>query len=256
MSIIPPKLSGLLSDTYDAAFFDQHKQYRDTYEHLAILIRELSPATASSVLDVGCGHCLLLDALQGHFVSATGVDGSNTGIPSHLRDKVSLRDLSPTGWRGEEIPRSDVVVSLETAEHLPESCARTFVSELVRGTPSVVFFSAATPYQDCGQNPTHLNEQPLSYWVELFETFGYSLAARHTTSIRAAMIKSRLYSSLAWYMKNILIFKPGAEAIDELVPVEALTSSNPVFQLIFDRDRLEFENIILKRALRNALAPR
>ncbi|MEY4669886.1 MAG: hypothetical protein RL518_2585 [Pseudomonadota bacterium] len=256
MSITPPKPSGTLSDTYDAAFFEQHRQYRDTYEHLARLIREIAPSNAVAVLDVGCGHCLLLDALQRHFSSAAGIDGSSAGVPSHLRDKVALRDLTVTDWREASPPPCDVVVTLETAEHLAPDCAPHFVAQLLRGTPSMVFFSAATPYQDCGQNPTHIHEQPLSYWVELFEGSGYSLAVDETIRMRTSMITSGLYGSVGWYPKNILVFVPGVATITNLTPPPHILSSNPVFQLIFDRDRLEFENIILKRALKNAANPR
>lgn len=250
MAIPPPKLSTTLSDTYDKAFFDHHTQHRATYEHFASLIRALSPAQASSVVDVGCGHCLLLDALRHHFTSATGIDGSDAGIPSHLRDYVSLRDLTTAGWRGEAPLTTDVVVTLETAEHLPERCARAFVSELTRGRPSVVFFSAATPYQDCGQNPTHINEQPLSYWIEIFEQDGYHLAVDQTITMRTKMIESGLYGALAWYPKNILVFSRDETTEKELAPPPRIISSNPVFQLIFDRDRLEFETILLRRTPR------
>ena len=252
MSIPPPKRSGTLPETYDKEFYEHHAKHRETYDHLALLIRELSPRGASTVVDVGCGHCLLLDALQRHFTSAIGIDGSDAGIPSHLRDKVYLRDLTASDWRGENTVQTEIVVSLETAEHLPERCALHFISELVKGGPSMVFFSAATPYQDCGQNPTHVNEQPLSYWVEHFERSGYSLAAHQTTSMRTTMIGSGLYGALGWYPKNILIFERGPSSMTDVQLPPAISSSNPVFQLIFDRDRLEFENILLKRASRHS----
>jgi hypothetical protein len=254
MSIPPPKISATLAGTYDRYFFEHHKQHQKTYEHLGILIRELFPRDASTILDVGCGHCLLLNALQGHFSSATGVDGSDAGIPSHLRDKVAIHDLTTNRWQSEEVPRIDVVVSLETAEHLPESCARTFISELIRGSPRMVFFSAATLFQDLGNNPTHLNERPLSYWVEIFEEFGYFLKIDHTTSLRTAMVTSGLYGALAWYPKNVMVFTPERTPTTDFTMPPPILSSNPIFQLIFDRDRLEFETILLKRVQRNIRA--
>jgi len=255
MSIPPPRRSGTLPETYDKEFFEHHAKHRESYEHLALLIRELSPQGASTVIDVGCGHCLLLDALQRHFTSAIGIDGSDSGVPSHLHDKFHLQDLTAPDWRGQNTEQPEVVVSLETAEHLPERYARAFVSELIKGGPSMVFFSAATPYQDCGQNPTHVNEQPLSYWVEQFELNSYSLAAHQTTKMRATMIESGLYGALAWYPKNILIFERGPCSMTDVQVPPPIRSSNPVFQLIFDRDRLEFENILLRMATRNARFP-
>jgi 2-polyprenyl-3-methyl-5-hydroxy-6-metoxy-1,4-benzoquinol methylase len=76
MTLSPPKKIGSLDSTYDQVFFKRHEKYRDIYQHLAGLIRRYSPSSASSILDVGCGHCLLLEALQRLFPAAYGIDGS------------------------------------------------------------------------------------------------------------------------------------------------------------------------------------
>jgi hypothetical protein len=155
--------------------------------------------------------------------------------------------MAQKGWRERIQTKADVVVSLETAEHLPEECSAAFVEGLVAHAPSLVIFSAATPYQDLGNNPGHLNEKPLTYWVERFESRGYALSPSLSMKLRSDMAASKLYSEVAWYLKNILVFTPGKSEAITVTAQDFMYSSNPTFQLIFERDRLEFENLILRR---------
>jgi hypothetical protein len=247
MTFKPPQQGPSLDETYDESFFRQHERARPAYAHLAQLIREIAPSESQSVVDVGCGHCILLEELSKHFTTVHGVDGSQRGIPSSMRDKVSVVDMAQPGWRERVGTSADMVVSLETAEHLPEECSGAFVEGLLTYAPSLVIFSAATPYQDLGSNPGHLNERPLTYWVEKFESRGYALSATVSMRLRAAMATSKMYSSVAWYLKNILAFTPGKSEAITFSAQDFMYSSNPTFQLIFERDRLEFENLILKR---------
>lgn len=63
----------------------------------------------------------------------------------------------------------DVAVSMEVAEHLPESVADRYLDLLTRLSP-VIVFTAATP----GQGGTdHVNEQPHSYWIEKYRDRGF-----------------------------------------------------------------------------------
>jgi SAM-dependent methyltransferase len=250
MTFKPPHQGSTLNETYDETFFRQHDSARPAYAHLAQLIREISPADAQSVVDVGCGHCILLQELAKYFSSAHGIDGSQQGIPASMRDKVSVVDMSQHGWRERVETKADVVVSLETAEHLPEESSEKFIEGLLAHTPSLIVFSAATPYQDLGKNPGHLNEKPLTYWVEKFESRGYALSTPLSIKLRSAMTNSTLYAGVAWYPKNILAFTPGQRDALIFSAQEFMYSSDPTFQLIFERDRLEFENLILKRIKR------
>jgi hypothetical protein len=247
MTFKPPKQGPTLDETYDEGFFRQHEQAKPAYAHLAQLIREIAPAGSQSVVDVGCGHCILLEELSKHFSTAHGVDGSQRGIPASMRDTVSVVDMAHRGWRERVPAKADVIVSLETAEHLPEDSSDGFIEGLLTHAPSLVIFSAATPYQDLGNNPGHLNEKPLTYWVEKFESRGYALSAALSMKLRAAMASSKIYSGVAWYLKNILAFAPGKSEAITFSAQDFMYSSHPTFQLIFERDRLEFENLILKR---------
>ena len=65
--------------------------------------------------------------------------------------------------------RFDLAISLEVAEHIPESSAEQFVTTLVSLAP-VVLFSAAIPGQG---GASHVNEQWQNYWALLFRDKGY-----------------------------------------------------------------------------------
>jgi hypothetical protein len=63
----------------------------------------------------------------------------------------------------------DLAISLEVAEHLEGSSAVTFVNSITR-LSDVIIFGAAFTAQG-GVN--HINEQPHTYWAQLFHDHGY-----------------------------------------------------------------------------------
>lgn len=125
---------------------------------------------AKSVLDVGCGTGTWLKAfeelgVQDYYgVDGDYVDGAQLKIPA---DKFIATDLrNPFSLNR----KFDLVISLEVAEHLPESSADTFVTSLVEHAQDAIIFSAAVPGQG-GQH--HLNEQWPQYWQKKFEQHGF-----------------------------------------------------------------------------------
>jgi SAM-dependent methyltransferase len=122
----------------------------------------------TSVIDVGCGKGAWLAVFREEGVEDIwGVDGYvGPDLLEIPRDLFTFADLAEPL----RLDRTfDLVVSLEVAEHLPESSARTFVDTLV-GLGPVVLFSAAIPSQG-GVN--HVNEQWQDYWASIFETHDY-----------------------------------------------------------------------------------
>ena len=150
----------------------------------------------NSVCDVGCGIGAWLSVFLEHGVSdVLGIDGGY--VP---RDMLRIPETSflTTDLRQQlEISRTfDLAISLEVAEHLPSSCARQFVSELVRLAP-MILFSAAIP----GQGGTeHLNEQWPEYWDELFTDCGY---------IPVDALRWRIWNNKRvdfWYRQNLQLY--------------------------------------------------
>jgi SAM-dependent methyltransferase len=169
---------------YDSEFYETaDRTAAASADGLIRYLTEVLPIR--SVLDIGCGRGVwLAQWLRNGATTAVGVDGpyidsARLAIP---RESFVAHDLATSLSLGR---RFDLVQSLEVAEHVKESCAETFLDNLVRHGP-LILFSAATPGQG-GEH--HINEQPWEYWRRKFaarqyEVFDYLRPrVRHEQSI-------------------------------------------------------------------------
>jgi len=158
-----------LADQYDEHFYKN--QVDGSYKSACLYAKHLTNIyTPLSVVDVGCGRGTWLKAfLENGATSATGFDGS-WNSQSYMTDQsidffaVDLNN--PIDSQGKKY---DLAISLEVAEHLHETTARVFIESLA-SLADVVLFSAAFTGQG-GVN--HINEQPHTYWADLFKLYGY-----------------------------------------------------------------------------------
>jgi SAM-dependent methyltransferase len=149
-----------------------------------------------SVIDVGCGLGSWLAVFREHGIEEVlGVDGDyvdrrQLAIPEKL---FRSQDLTLPLTIDQSF---DLVMSLEVAEHLPPSAARSFVSTLTKLGP-VILFSAAIPSQP---GTHHVNLQWPMYWAKLFAEFGYQ-------SIDC--LRRRIWSEPDvdwWYAQNCIFY--------------------------------------------------
>lgn len=186
-----------MSNPYDREFFarDLEPSYQSARVIAPLVIDLIAPR---SVLDVGCG--------TGHFLRAfaeagidevRGIDGDYVPRDQFATavERFQPVDLAQPFALGR---RFDLVVSLEVAEHLPESRAAGFVADLVAHGDAVLF-SAAVPDQG---GTGHVNERWPSYWVPLFAAHGYAVY----DVLRAALWGDGRVAW--WYRQNCLIFAP------------------------------------------------
>lgn len=109
-----------------------------------------------------------------------------------LRTPPPLSEKSP--WR-----KSDLVICVEVAEHLPPTSAEVLVdlvASLAGGRQAAVLWSAALPGQGpyppegwspANWNPSwHWNEQPSEYWENLFIERGFLVQRDATEKLREA----------------------------------------------------------------------
>lgn len=174
-----------------------------------------------SILDVGCGIGTWLHQFKKEGIkNILGVD-----IP-FVDKNLLLKYLNETEFKAVDLSRPfslgakfDLVISLEVAEHLPESSALEFVHSLTRHS-DVIIFSAAIPYQE-GQN--HLNEQWPEYWQTIFNKFGY---------VAYDFIRDAFWDNEKvdiWYRQNIMLYaKPGLLQLHQFEPAKGrLTKVHP-----------------------------
>ena len=183
-----------MEEIYDKSFFNSMDEH--TYSAriiLNILFKHYNP---KSIIDVGCGSGFWLKvAREMSAVSITGVDGTWLKQEMLLSDKIELitHDLEiplPT------LPKYDMAISLEVAEHLSERRALSFIEDLCN-LSKVVLFSAAIPNQG-GDN--HINEQWQSYWYGMFRDNNYLCF----DIIRHQLWEDELVKS--WYKQNCLMY--------------------------------------------------
>ena len=162
----------------------------------ATIVRLFKP---TSVIDVGCGAGTLLAQLKQHGLAVKGLEYSDAGI-ARCREKgihVVKFDLeSEETIQGS----SDVTVSFEVAEHLPESLANNYVRVITQFSP-VLMMSAATVGQG---GLDHVNEQPHEYWIEKIQRQGFDYDGDTSHQVRGEW---REMGVASWYVNNTMIFR-------------------------------------------------
>lgn len=174
-----------MSELYQADFFAGRSATvtRSAAAVVPVLRDLLAPR---SVLDVGCG--------QGEWLEAFGLDDSlGVDIAAPEGRGYVRHDLTEPLhlWR-----TFDLVLSLETAEHLPPESADVYVNSLVRHGGTVVF-SAAVPGQE---GKGHVNCQPHEYWHLCFDVRGYAAL----DAIRPLIAHDSRVSP--WYRDNTFLY--------------------------------------------------
>jgi hypothetical protein len=106
------------------------------------------------------------------------------------------------------LPQFDLALCLECAEHLPASRAELLVAALTEAADRVVF-SAAVPRQG---GKGHVNEQPASYWRELFARRGF---------VCHDVLRPRFLHAAEvpyWYRQNLFLYTRAGTGLS--VPAE------------------------------------
>lgn len=146
------------------------KEERTRYAAEKILLIVMKHFKVKTAADFGCGTGIFLKFLKDNGVNVTGFDREHNDkkILAISEEEFIQVDLTkPVNLS----KKYDLSISLEVAEHLPESSAETFITSLCEAS-DVVLFSAAVKGQG---GVGHINEQFLSYWQKIFLKKGYYL---------------------------------------------------------------------------------
>jgi len=184
----------MVTTPYDVAFFSRNKSlsYSSARSVLPIIQQIID---FRSVVDLGCGVGTWLAACSELGVTnLLGIDGSYVDRSALVIDsnRFVAHDLT-TPLNIEK--RYDLAISMEVAEHLPQSGADIFIRNLC-SLSDVVLFSAAVPGQG-GNN--HINEQWPEYWGRKFKVHGLCMI----DCIRARIWEDD--SVAPWYRQNAFL---------------------------------------------------
>jgi len=143
------------------------------------------------VVDVGCGEGWWAAAFAAAGADVCGIDSARPPGCALTQQQFLAADLT------QPLPAltGDLTVCLEVGEHLPHERAETFVAELCRIAPTVLW-SAAVPGQG---GHGHINEQWPDYWVPMFEANGMSVSG----ALRWMLWDNDRIEP--WYRQNLLV---------------------------------------------------
>ena len=166
-----------------------------------------------SIVDFGCGLGSWLRVFKDSGIDKIlGLDGDwvdRTKIETSVIDNFKEVDLEKEIKLKEKF---DLAISLEVAEHLHKESADIFIENLTNAS-DIIVFSAAVPMQG-GQN--HINEQPLTYWVNLFDKYNYKFYD---------IIRGRIWNMdnvFWWYKHNMVVFSKNKLDIKPVYPIDIL----------------------------------
>ena len=250
----PDEVKTKLSETYSEDFFKEHHKNLQCYEKIAEYLKK----KVTSITDFGCGHGYLIECLIKQGINAFGVEGSESAKNIWPKDSLSYSIVDFTKeFSLNDLPKTEYIISTEVAEHLPSEFAEKFIQILLYNNPKKIFFSAATVYQDCGNNPSHVNEKPLTYWVKLFNDKGYDIDIDESFQIKQFFNNNfNLFKTCWWYPKNLIVFtknelidKSNLPNLDYFNFIPKYNCDNNILDIIFQRDYYEYSNLILIKYL-------
>ncbi len=231
-------MSQELAKIYDAKFYGQ--QISGMKCSAATVLQYLFEFyRPQSILDAGCGQGAWLEEAARLGVSRlVGMDGAWVSDVLTNHQKIEFRQVDFSL----EIPtiteRFDLCISLEVAEHLPINMAPQFITFL-SNSANIVAFGAAIKGQG-GEN--HINEQPQSFWVDLFAVNGFECFD---------VFRPLLWHNADvewWYRQNMFLFiRKGSHGIDT---EQLLRRCTPILDIVHPenfQEKLEYFQTKLHR---------
>lgn len=145
-----------------------------------------------SVVDLGCSIGTFLEPFykDGKLVkgyeycfeeSKNGIQ-KITGLINHIEFGDVTKDIISD-------IKYDCAATIEVAEHIPKEYSENLVKNLVNLSNGFILFTAAPP----GQGGTgHINCQPKTFWIHLFEKYNYEFNELETDKIKKICLPTKI----------------------------------------------------------------
>jgi SAM-dependent methyltransferase len=161
----------------------------------------LSDLRPSTVVDVGCGTGTLLEAFRNRGCRVFGLEYAESALEQCNKRRLEVQKFDLENMSLTRDRRFDVAITMEVAEHLPETSADHFVT-LLTSLSDLIVFTAAPPGQ---HGMDHINEQPPSYWKSKFQEHDFE--HDETLSSRWKLAWEASGSMAYYYHRNLMVFR-------------------------------------------------
>jgi len=218
--------------TYDAGFFDDGRKY---FEHgfLAWKRFVLEDLKATSIADFGCGQGDWLEPLKEDvpvWGCDVGADEANLRIPLTSFQKADLTVMGPSDLT---VGKRDVVMSLESMEHVAAVHEKNFMDCMLSPDPRLVVFGVASgrgtydptkhkvnrlgelvpggPEWKIQFGRHHVNCQPVEVVVEKMRARGYVVDEELSKAFSSLKVPGRTSRGrcafASFYRKNTRVYR-------------------------------------------------
>jgi SAM-dependent methyltransferase len=150
-----------------------------------------------SMLDIGCGpggQCY--EAYDLNYADIVGIDGDFT-LKRKPIDEITFVTHDYTKGKSLVDRRFDLVWSCEFVEHIEEQYLDNFMRDFCLGDLVVMTFHPPSKKN----NPKHFNEQPESYWLDVFKNYGFKFEPEILAQLKKESTMKREF-----FQKNGLVF--------------------------------------------------
>jgi len=148
-----------------------------------------------NVIDVGCGHGILMDGLS---CESVGIEASDEGFKQTKERGYEAHQIDlrlPLDFKR----RFDLAISIEVAEHLEEEYADIFVDNLISLSNRILVTASPKVEQ------YHYNPQSKQYWIEKFSAKGFSLS--ETTNVLVETMREKIPKARGYLYNNLMFFE-------------------------------------------------
>lgn len=180
----------------DKFFKRRYSKYHDN--EVALAKKWYDYFKPERVVDLGCGIGSYLCGFQECGADVSGIeygfDYALPYIPDEVEYCISYGDLTVPVWH---VGTHDLVISIEVAEHLPESAADAFCANVVSFAEKNILITAAGIGQ-AGMG--HINLQHKDYWIKRMENEGAKYSAEKTADVQ------EITGDVLNIAKNMMVF--------------------------------------------------